>query len=56
MVVLIKKDDFLAEQGEEFLNDSFEGSLPQFLHAFTKRKKISDKEIKEVQRLIDDDK
>lgn len=31
----------------------FEGSLPAFLAAFTKRKKMSEDEIDEVQRMID---
>lgn len=51
--VLIRKDDFLAEKGEEFLEESFKGSLPRFLAAFTRRKKLSDKEIEEIQQLID---
>lgn len=51
--VLMKKDDFLAEKGEEFLEESFKGSLPSFLAAFTRRKKLSEKEIEEIQQLID---
>ena len=51
--VIIKKEDFLAGKGEEFLAESFEGSLPRFLTAFTKRKKLSDKEIQEIQQIID---
>jgi predicted transcriptional regulator len=51
--ILLKKEDFLAKKGEEFLEESFEGSIPKFLTAFTRRKKLSDKEIDEIQRLID---
>lgn len=54
VIVLIEKEDFLAEKGEEFLEESFEGSLPKFLTAFTQRKKISEKEIEEIQQLIDE--
>ena len=32
---------------------TFEGSLPAFIAAFTKHQKISEKEIDEVQRMID---
>jgi len=53
---LMTKDEFLGRQGEKFLEESFEGSLPQFLAAFTRRKKLSDKEILEIQRLIDEHK
>lgn len=53
---LMTKDEFLAAQGEQFVNEAFEGSLPQFLAAFTRRKKLSKKEIAEIQRLIDEHK
>lgn len=51
---LIKKDDFYGEQSKIFVEDNFEGSLPRFLAAFTRRKKLSHKEVKELQKLIDD--
>lgn len=54
--VLMSKNDFLAGQGEQFLNETFEGSLPQFFAAFTRRNKLSEKEISEIQRLIDEHK
>lgn len=54
--VLMSKDEFAAAQGEQFLNEAFDGSLPQFLAAFTRRKKLSKKEISEIQRLIDEHK
>lgn len=51
---LIKKDDFYAEQSKLFVDKTFEGSLPRFIAAFTRSKKMSDKEIDELQRLIDE--
>lgn len=51
---LITKEDFFAEQTEHIVEEGFDGSFPRFLAAFAKRKKLSDKEIKELQRLIDD--
>lgn len=54
VIILIQKNDFFAEKGKEFLEESFEGSLPKFLIAFTQRKKISKKEIEEIQKLIDE--
>ena len=53
---LLSKSDFQAGQGEQFLNDTFAGSLPQFFAAFTRRNKLSEKEINEIQRLIDEHK
>ena len=51
--VLISKDEFQAAQGEQFINETFDGSLPRFLAAFSRRKKLSDKEILELKKLID---
>ena len=50
---LISKQDFYAVQSEKFVEDTFSGSLPAFLAAFTTRKKLSDAEIHELQKLID---
>ena len=37
---------------EGFVEDNFNGSLPQFLVAFTRRKKLSKQEITEIQKII----
>lgn len=50
---LLSKQEFHALQSEKFVEETFDGSLPQFLAAFTTRKKLSDNEIEELQRLID---
>lgn len=50
---LISKQEFVALQSERFVEESFDGSLPQFLTAFTTRKKLSAKEIDELQIFID---
>lgn len=50
---LVSKEEFLALRSESFVNDEFEGSLPAFLAAFGKRKKLSDKEIDALQEIID---
>ncbi len=54
VTALMSKNEFGAAQGEQFLTYAFNGSLPQFLAAFTRRKKLSSKEINEIQRLIDE--
>lgn len=51
---LIKKEEYMAIQSERVLEDTFEGSLPRFVAAFMSRKKLSRKQIEEIQRLIDD--
>ena len=50
---LISKDEFYAAQSEQFVDETFHGSLPAFLAAFTTRKKLSEEEIAELQSLID---
>lgn len=50
---LIKKDEFYAGQSRRFVEETFGGSLPKFLTAFTLRTKLSEKEIDELQKLID---
>lgn len=47
------KEEFLAAQGEQFLEERFEGSLPRFLAAFSKRRRLSDAEVAELRKLID---
>ncbi|MBP1552619.1 MAG: BlaI/MecI/CopY family transcriptional regulator [Oscillospiraceae bacterium] len=50
---LISKEDAQASEIDELVEKKFEGSLPAFVAAFTKRKDISDEELDEVQRMID---
>lgn len=50
---LISKQEFYALQSEKFVEDTFSGSLPAFLAAFTTRKKLSEEEIDQLQKLID---
>lgn len=54
VTALMTREDFLAAQGEQFLNRTFGGSLPRFFAAFTRRNRLSEKEISELQRLIDE--
>ena len=49
---IISRDDFYAIQSEEFVQETFKGSLPAFLTAFTSRNKLSEQEISELEDLI----
>ncbi len=49
---LVSKEEFFAMQSEKFVEDTFAGSLPKFLAAFTRHKKLSEKEIVQLQRII----
>mgnify|MGYP001139968878 CR=1 FL=1 len=50
----IKKQEYMARCSEQVLEDTFEGSLPRFVAAFMSRKKLSRKQIQEIQKLIDE--
>ena len=50
---LISKEQFYAIQSEKFVEDIFQGSLPAFIAAFSKRKTLTSKEIKEIRDMID---
>lgn len=50
---LITRDEFYALQSEKFVDETFSGSLPAFIAAFTKRKALSKKEVEEIRRMID---
>lgn len=49
----ISREEFAERQSREFVDESFGGSLPRFLAAFTSRKKLSAEEVEQLQRLID---
>ena len=50
---LVSREEFYARQSELFVEETFHGSLPAFLAAFGSRKKLSDSEIDELQKIID---
>lgn len=49
----ISKQEFYAVQSEQFVDETFDGSLPAFLAAFTTRKALTTAEIAEIQQMID---
>ena len=50
---LISREEYYAAQSEQFVEETFEGSLPAFIAAFTKRKTLTAEEISEIRRMID---
>ena len=50
---LVSREEFYARQSEQYVQDAFQGSLSAFLAAFGSRKKLDDREIDEIQKLID---
>ena len=50
---LVSKEEAEASEIEDLVEKKFGGSLPAFVAAFTKHQNVSDKELDELQRMID---
>ena len=51
---LVSKDEIQAAEINEMVEKTFDGSHVQFIAAFTQSRRLSKKEIDEVQKIIDD--
>ncbi len=51
---LMSREEFYSAKSEQIIEDSYEGSLPAFIAAFTSRKKLSNAEVDEIQKMIDE--
>ena len=51
---LMSRDQFYANQSRQFVEDSFEGSLPAFIAAFTKGNSLSSEEAAAIRKMIDE--
>ncbi len=51
---LVSKDSVQAAEIDELMEKKFEGSLPAFLAAFAKHRKLTDRDLEQMQQLIDD--
>ena len=49
---LISRDEFYSMQSEKFVDETFAGSLPAFLAAFTKRKNLTKEEVASLRRMV----
>ena len=50
---LLSREEFFARHSEAYVRETFGGSLPAFLAAFSTHKKLSEKEIDEMKNLIE---
>lgn len=53
VTALYSKDQIQQAELDDFVNKTFEGSLPAFIAAFGKRQALSEKEIEEIRRIIE---
>ncbi len=54
VISIIKKDEYNSNNSIRFVEETFDGSLPEFLTAFMGGKKINKKQAEELKKLIDE--
>lgn len=52
VTVLVSRQEFYALQSEKFVHDTFGGSLPAFLAAFTARKPLTSEEVRQLREMV----
>ena len=54
VTALISREEFYARRSQQFVEESFGGSLPAFLAAFAAHKPLTEQEVAEIRRLIEE--
>ena len=52
VTTLVSKEEVQVSELDEMLEKTFEGSVPDFIAAFARRQKLSEKEIEQIVRMI----
>ena len=50
---VISREAYYSRRSEQFVKETFHGSLPAFIAAFASEKKLTDQEVDEIQQMID---
>ena len=50
---MLTQDDLIAQQSRQYIENTFGGSLPQFIAAFMGNSKLSPKQAAEIRQLIE---
>ena len=53
VTAVISREAYFQEQGEDFVERAFEGSLPRMIAAFMERKRLSREQIAEIEQMIE---
>ena len=53
VTALISKEEAQQSEIDELVEKKFEGSLPAFIAAFTRRQELSEAQIEEIRRIIE---
>ena len=52
--VAMSREEFYARKSESFVEETFQGSLPAFLAAFTARKRLTPQEVEQLRQMVAD--
>ena len=52
--MLFTRDEIAAEQSRKYVDDAFGGSLPMFIASYTSNRKLSQEQVAELKRMIDE--
>lgn len=50
---LISRDEYYSSRSREFVNTTFDGSLPAFISAFSAGRRLSEEEVAEIRAMLD---
>ncbi len=53
VTAVISREEFYSRQSRQYVEDTFAGSLPAFIAAFTQSTKLTQAEAEEIRRVID---
>lgn len=53
VTVLLSKDRFHTLQSEQFVNENFSGSLPDFIAAFASGKSLKPNDLERIQKILE---
>ena len=54
VTMLFSRDEFIAEQSCSFVDNTFDGSLPLFVAAFTSTRKLTPEQVRQLKSLIEE--
>lgn len=54
VISLMSREEYARRKGERYLEENYNGSLPGFVAAFLKKRKLSQKEIQELAKMIEE--
>ncbi len=49
---VVKREEYLQRQGEEFVDKAFGGSLPSMVAAFIRGRRLTEKQAEEIEEMI----